>query len=1136
MKTKSSKDRELATWLRQLGGYATMTLVIRAGSRRWGSVARLAGLSALLVAGVLSLTLASPVSAACVGIGPSGTLQVGEQCDDGNVNNSDDCLNDCTVPTCGDGFVHNQGSGTEECDDGNASDTDGCVDLCKWARCGDGFSCAGGTCAGSPYLAGPEACDDGNGNNNDACPDGTGGTCAPATCSDAFTWNVGGGTEQCDDGNGSNNDACRNDCQNNVCHDGVTNPAAEQCDDGNTVNTDNCVGACVWARCGDGFKCSGGGCSTSLFLDGPEACDTAGESATCDDDCTAVSCGDQNVNQAAGEQCDDANTETRDNCPYTGTDPEAAAGLACKSASCGDGATHIIGSSPPLPPPNPETCDEGFMQCTGGIRDGLLCLSSADCPGGACTTPVAGGLLGAGNSNDPNFVGCRTNCQPSRCGDGIEDANAPFFEECDNGAGNNSNSSNAICRPDCSDATCGDAIVDNGAPRNEQCDDGNGVNDDGCTNVCSTGCGNGVTEASLGEECDDGDTDNGDACDNQCRNNSCGDGDVTGDEECDDDNAFNTDACLNNCEIAACGDGFVQIGVEECDLGQATCQGGANGGAPCTLDAQCASNDCGSGNANNDFDPCHTNCMAGDCGNGIVDAGEQCDDANGSNLDSCLNDCDLNVCGDGFREEGVEECDDGNLANGDDCRNDCMLNVCGDGIVNVLGEQPEACDDGASLCSGGPLHGEPCDFDSDCAPGSCVGGNRNSDGLCKQNCTFEICGDGFVDGAEDCDDGNSSNADACLTAATSPATTCHFNVCGDGFTNPAAEVCDDDNTANGDGCRGDCLAVEGCGDGVEQAGLGETCDDNNTVTGDGCDAACHDEVCPDGITTLNEECDDDNFTNTDGCPLNCVNAECGDGNVCSDAATCHTGPNGGVEQCDNAGANSNTVPNACRMNCANPSCGDGVQDGGEACDDGNESNNDLCVGACVVATCGDAAVCSNASCTSGPGTGPEECDAGPGNSNITPNACRTSCAQPSCGDGVTDPGFGENCDGGAGCAANCCAQAGGGNDASDIADGAACTMNVASRAAEDLDCGDGKKVKNLQRRFARIVERDVPRLKSFLLDAERLSRAMGTAENLEKKCQRLVLRLSRLCPEDDGTLMGLLQLCMTQAQQVADEI
>ena len=39
-----------------------------------------------------------------------------EACDDGNAIQTDECLNDCTTASCGDGFVH---QGVEGCDDGN---------------------------------------------------------------------------------------------------------------------------------------------------------------------------------------------------------------------------------------------------------------------------------------------------------------------------------------------------------------------------------------------------------------------------------------------------------------------------------------------------------------------------------------------------------------------------------------------------------------------------------------------------------------------------------------------------------------------------------------------------------------------------------------------------------------------------------------------------------------------------------------------------------------------------------------------------------------------------------------------------------------------------------------------------------
>lgn len=37
-----------------------------------------------------------------------------------------------------------------------------------------------------------------------------------------------------------------------------------------------------------------------------------------------------------------------------------------------------------------------------------------------------------------------------------------------------------------------------------------------------------------------------------------------------------------------------------------------------------------------------------DCGNGVVDPGEACDDGNGNNNDECTNVCTLTICGDGI--------------------------------------------------------------------------------------------------------------------------------------------------------------------------------------------------------------------------------------------------------------------------------------------------------------------------------------------------------------------------------------------------------------------------------------------------------------------------------------------------------
>ncbi len=64
------------------------------------------------------------------------------------------------------------------------------------------------------------------------------------------------------------------------------------------------------------------------------------------------------------------------------------------------------------------------------------------------------------------------------------------------------------------------------------------------------------------------------------------------------------------------------------------------------------------------------------CGNGIIEAGEACDDGNLVNGDGCENNCTLTgaICGNGIIEAG-ETCDDGNLINGDGCDSNCTLTL-----------------------------------------------------------------------------------------------------------------------------------------------------------------------------------------------------------------------------------------------------------------------------------------------------------------------------------------------------------------------------------------------------------------------------------------------------------------------------
>jgi len=124
------------------------------------------------------------------------------------------------------------------------------------------------------------------------------------------------------------------------------------------------------------------------------------------------------------------------------------------------------------------------------------------------------------------------------------------------------------------------------------------------------------------------------------------------------------------------------------------------------------------------------------CGNGTVNAGEECDDGNVANGDGCAADCTLEpACGDGTIDEG-EECDDDNTVNGDGCSAECtneVLPACGDGILQA---------------------GEECD-----------GGDT-----CNEDCTLKpFCGDGTKDAGEECDDGNNATGDGCSSTCLNEA-------------------------------------------------------------------------------------------------------------------------------------------------------------------------------------------------------------------------------------------------------------------------------------------------------------------------------------------------------------------------------
>src|SRR6185295_16382219 len=76
------------------------------------------------------------------------------------------------------------------------------------------------------------------------------------------------------------------------------------------------------------------------------------------------------------------------------------------------------------------------------------------------------------------------------------------------------------------------------------------------------------------------------------------------------------------------------------------------------------------------------------CGNGTIDSGEPCDDANLTLGDGCRPDCTAEVCGDGILDP-EEGCDDGNTDDGDCCSASCAVD-----------ENGTTCDDGSACTTG----------------------------------------------------------------------------------------------------------------------------------------------------------------------------------------------------------------------------------------------------------------------------------------------------------------------------------------------------------------------------------------------------------------------------------------------------
>jgi cysteine-rich repeat protein len=227
-------------------------------------------------------------------------------------------------------------------------------------------------------------------------------------------------------------------------------------------------------------------------------------------------------------------------------------------------------------------------------------------------------------------------------------------------------------------------------------------------------------------------------------------------------------------------------------------------------------------------DSCTENCVSGrgtnlvritcgprtQCGNGIVETCEQCDDGNTASGDCCSPTCQLDASGTACTDDG---------------------NVCTDDLCNGLGgcnhlPNTRPCDDGSF-----------CDGPDRCSGGSCIIHNGDpclTGALCNNMCNEAAHNCASPTGTACPDDGNLCTDDACdgKGSCVHPANT---KPCDDGDACTRTDTCHDGRCTGGnpvvctapDQCHdgGTCDPITGLCSGPERAD-GTACDDGNACT------------------------------------------------------------------------------------------------------------------------------------------------------------------------------------------------------------------------------------------------------------------------------------------------------------------
>ena len=312
------------------------------------------------------------------------------------------------------------------------------------------------------------------------------------------------------------------------------------------------------------------------------------------------------------------------------------------------------------------------------------------------------------------------------------------------------------------------------------------------------------------------------------------------------------------------------------------------------------------------------------CGNSILETGEQCDDGNNLDGDTCNSACQLSYCAPGHLDNGDNTCtlsiteviEDGSVYNISEFEwikdtTNVRLDI-GRRVdigwlthrsyiewdVSKLPDQATITDT-HFLHSGGyqidsqiwSMYLQPSGYDAYTifneigrgveydTPNAfpALGGSDVDLGLvADRDLQSNLFSDRFAIGMKSSNENAASGSwvesSENLLALYKPTlvVTYTLSVCGNGIVE-AGEGCDDGNTNNNDACKNDCTKNI-CGDSIVYTNV-EICDDGNTLTCSpypGCSADCQREVkCGNRIKECNEQCDDGNIRNGDGCSSSC---------------------------------------------------------------------------------------------------------------------------------------------------------------------------------------------------------------------------------------------------------------------------